>query len=78
MFQALRYLLSNYQKAGIKHKCIIMLTINTIMSALLANMLCCVCDVCVVVGGYFHMHTRDTFSLPDLNVIFSQQKDEMG
>lgn len=39
-FQALRYLLSNYQKVGIKHKCIIMLTINTIMSALPASLFC--------------------------------------
>lgn len=44
--QALRFLLGNYQKVGIKHKCIIMLTINTIMSALLASMFGCGDDVC--------------------------------
>lgn len=45
--QALRFLLGNYQKVGIKHKCIIMLTINTIMSALLASMFGCGDDVSV-------------------------------
>lgn len=49
-FQALRYLLGNYQKVGIKYKCIIMLTINTIMSALPASMFCCGYDVCSGVG----------------------------
>lgn len=39
-FKALRFLLGNYQKVGIKHKCFIMLTINTIMSSLPANLFC--------------------------------------
>lgn len=49
-FQALRYLLGNYQKVGIKHKCVIMLTINTIMWALPASVICCGWDVSAGVG----------------------------
>lgn len=49
-FQALRFQLGNYQKVGIKHKCFIMLTINTIMSSLPASMFCGDGDGCGEIG----------------------------
>lgn len=55
-FQALRYRQGNFQKVGIKLKCTVMLTINTIMAVLPASPFCCAYDACVVFMRA-HLHT---------------------
>lgn len=59
-FQALRYRQGNFQKVGIKLKCTVMLTINTIMAALPASPFCCAYDACVVFMRA-HLHTCAVF-----------------